>query len=92
MPKAKPVVAGPKKPDLQPFMMIRGKDETGVSGTGIVAEGCVFRNGKCAVCWTSATPCIQVWDSFEAFKAVHIDAHPSNETQLVWLVGAKVEA
>jgi hypothetical protein len=79
------LVEGPKKVQPQAFMMVRGKDETGVSGTGMIAEGCVFSNGKCAVCWASATPCVQVWDSFEAFKAVHIDSHPGNETKLVWL-------
>ena len=80
-----PKIRPPKRVVAQAFQMVREKDDTGVSGTGVVAEGCVFGNGKCAVCWTSATPCVQVWDSFEAFKAVHITPHPANGTVLRWL-------
>ncbi len=78
-------VKGPKKPDPQPFLMKRNHDETGMSGTGIVAEGCVFSNGKCAVTWRSSKPCVQVWDTFEAFREVHIDHHPDNDTEIIWL-------
>lgn len=78
-------VKGPKKPNPQIFLMLRNHDETGVSGTGVVAEGCVFSNGKCAVTWRSAHPCVQIWDSFEQFSAIHIDSHPENETEIVWL-------
>jgi hypothetical protein len=78
-------IVGPKKVGPQAFRMIRNGDETGVSGIGSVAEGCVFSNGFCAVTWQSATPCVQVWPSFEAFKAIHIDPHPTNRTELIWL-------
>lgn len=78
-------IVGPKKLGPQVFLMKRHADETGVSGTGIVAEGCVLSNGRCLVTWRSAKMCIQNWDSFEAFKEVHIDPHPTNNTEIKWI-------
>jgi hypothetical protein len=87
--KPKGSVEGPKKIRPQIFEMVRKKDEigrkvSGISGTGVVVEGVVFSNGKCVTRWISAVSCVQVWDSFEAFKAVHIDPHPDNGTVIVW--------
>lgn len=79
------VVKGPKKANPQVFLMNRNHDESGISGTGIVAEGCVFSNGKCVVTWRSDAPCVTVWDTFEQFKSKHIDSHPDNETELIWI-------
>ena len=76
---------GPNKFPPQAFPMVRNADETGVSGTGVVAEGCVFSNGKCVVEWIGATPCTQVWPTFDCFKAVHIKPHPGNKTEIRWL-------
>ena len=33
------------------FQLKRNIDNSGISGTGIVAEGVVFPNGKVVVCW-----------------------------------------
>lgn len=33
------------------FHLVRDDDETGISGTGVVAEGIEFSNGMCAACW-----------------------------------------
>ena len=38
------------------FVLQRNEDETGVSGTGIVAEGVEFSDGTVALRWTSAWP------------------------------------
>jgi hypothetical protein len=78
-------VEGPKKQDPQSFRMIRNNDETGISGTGVVLEGIVFSNGKCAVTWLSDAPCVTVWDNFEQFRAKHIDSHPDNNTEIEWM-------
>ena len=79
-------VEGPQLPETQSFKMIRNSDETGVSGTGTVLDGIVFPNGVCCVQWRGATPCVTIWPSFDAFKQVHIDAHPTNDTEIKWLV------
>jgi hypothetical protein len=69
------------------FEMIREKDETGISGVGKVLEGVVFSDGVCVVRWVVANTenNTAVWPSFEAFKKIHIDAHPQNNTQITWL-------
>lgn len=78
-------IKGPKKPDPQPFLMVRNKDETGNSGTGVVMEGCVFSDGEVAYTWRSGRK-TRVWaESFEAFRELHIDAHPENETEIIWI-------
>ena len=77
-------IDGPERPQPQAFSMIRNGDETGISGTGVVAHGIVFPSGSCVVEWCTATPCIHIWHSFEAFKAVHIDSHPDNNTEILW--------
>jgi hypothetical protein len=66
------------------FKMVRNGDETGVSGTGVVADGIEFPNGMVSVCWRSKTPSVNVYRSFVEFKHVHIDAHPSNDTEIKW--------
>lgn len=66
------------------FQMVRNADETGVSGTGVVADGIEFPNGMVSVCWRSKTPSVNVYRSFVEFKHVHIDAHPSNDTEIHW--------
>lgn len=66
------------------FKMVRHYDETGVSGTGIVADGIEFPNGMVSVCWRSNTPSVNTYRSYVEFKHVHIDAHPSNDTEICW--------
>lgn len=77
-------VPGPRKTEAQSFKMIRNSDETGTSGTGVVVDGIVFPSGTCVVEWRGPTPCVAVWASFEAFRRVHIDVHPTNGTEIVW--------
>ena len=69
------------------FEMIRQADESGVSGTGKVLEGCVFSGGKTVVQW-----CVEgkpnstvVYESFEDFKYIHVDSHPTNGTIFNWI-------
>jgi len=78
----------PKRIKPQVFEMHRGSDESGVSGTGFIAEGVVFSNGKCVVEWTGAMPCTQMWPApggFDTFKKIHIESHPGNNTEIRWL-------
>lgn len=71
------------------FTMIRKNDESHISGTGRVLDGIVFHNGKVAICWRTehkhGHTGIGLYDSFEAFKFIHIDSHPTNETEIIWL-------
>ena len=68
------------------FEMTRHADESGVSGTGKVLEGIVFSDGTTVVRWTvpNKANSTAIYDNFEDFKAIHIDSHPTNETELAW--------
>lgn len=66
----------------QVFTMIRKKDETGVSGTGRVLDGIIFPNGKTVICWRTETSSIAVYDSYEDFKAIHVDSHKAGSAKI----------
>lgn len=53
------------------FYLKRNEDISGISGTGIVAEGTIFYNGKVALIWKSDTPCISIWDGIDHVMKVH---------------------
>lgn len=66
------------------FELHRDTDITGVSGTGIVAEGIAFTDGVVALRWRSEWPTSVVFHDrgVEAVRAVH--GH-GGATRLVWL-------
>lgn len=53
------------------FHLVRTVDETGVSGTGIVAEGVVFTDGRVALRWKGEHASTVVWDTIDSAIAVH---------------------
>jgi len=53
------------------FHLVRGEDETGISGTGIVAEGVEFSNGMCAMCWLTAMHSVAVYPNIRQLEAIH---------------------
>lgn len=55
------------------FELHRDVDETGVSGTGVVAEGVEFSDGTVALRWRSKWPTSVVFydRGMEAVEAVH---------------------
>jgi hypothetical protein len=55
----------------QTFELVRYQDVSGVSGTGIVAEGCVFTDGSVALRWHGKNPSTAVWPDLESILAVH---------------------
>ena len=68
------------------FLMKRGADESGVSGTGIVLEGTIYSDGTCTVRWLTAGGSTAVYESFERFRKIHVDSHPNNNTEFVFPV------
>ena len=74
-----------KAVDVEVFHMIRNKDESGISGTGHVATGIVYPDQSTVLRWNTESPTITVFDSFKAFKKIHMDNHPTNETEIKWL-------
>ena len=70
----------------RPFKLIRHTDVTGVSGTGFVAEGVQFSDGRVALRWTgSAHASTVIWDSIEDAIAIH--GH-DGATEVVWIKAA----
>ncbi len=57
--------------DFKIFQLIRSVDSTGVSGTGIVADGCVFSNGKVCLCWRGALSSIVIHDNIDNIMKIH---------------------
>ena len=53
------------------FYLKRLEDESGVSGTGRVAQGFIFDNGKVAVTWLSEHPSVTIYDSIGEIHAIH---------------------
>lgn len=71
------------------FTIIRKADESGVSGVGRVLDGVLWHNGKVTVCWRTddvhGYTSVAVYDSWNAFKYIHIDSHPTNGTEIKFL-------
>lgn len=73
------------------FTVIRHVDASGISGSGRVIDGIIFHTGQVVVCWRSdineskpGHSSINIYPSWEAFKHIHIDPHPENQTEVVF--------
>lgn len=55
----------------KPFYLVRIEDASGVSGTGRVAQGTIFDNGKVALTWLSDHPSVTVYDNIGEVRAIH---------------------
>ncbi|WP_328995345.1 hypothetical protein OG394_12200 [Kribbella sp. NBC_01245] len=64
------------------FELVRHADLSGVSGTGVVAEGCVFTDGSVALRWRGDNPATAVWPDLDSVLAVH--GH-HGATEVNWL-------
>ena len=53
------------------FVLDRIEDETGISGTGVVAEGIEFSNNKCVLSWLTEHKSIAIYESIEEVEAIH---------------------
>jgi hypothetical protein len=74
---------------MRTFTVARVHDQTGVSGTGIVAEGVEFACGKAVVHWLTPWPLgdVQVKDSLDIFLQIHVLPHPENITVITFSDG-----
>jgi hypothetical protein len=66
------------------FVLQRDHDVSGVSGTGVVAEGICFSSGRVALEWLSQWPTSVVFHErgMESVEAIH--GH-NGATRIVWL-------
>ena len=58
---------------MRAFQLVRETDVTGVSGTGIVAEGVEFTDGTVALRWVGKNPTSVVFhdNGIESVEAIH---------------------
>lgn len=68
------------------FILKRIEDETGISGTGIVAEGIVWSDGTVAYRWLTKTPTTVIIDTVENVETIH--GH-DGKTKLIFITDWK---
>ena len=56
---------------MRNFWLERTKDDTGISGLGVVAEGVQFTNGKCAISWLTNLTSTTIYDDIETVEKIH---------------------
>ena len=66
---------------MRTFKLLRLIDESGVSGTGYVAEGVQFTSGKSVLAWMTGVSSVAVYDSIDELEAIH--GH-EGATKVVW--------
>jgi len=65
------------------FQLARDVDITGVSGTGVVADGVVFPDGVTVIRWRGERQSTVVWPSIEDVEVIH--GH-GGATRIEWIV------
>ncbi len=53
------------------FTLVRDVDVSGVSGTGVVADGVIWPDGTVSVRWRGEHPSIVFWRSLDSVKVIH---------------------
>jgi len=56
---------------VKEFYLNRVEDESGVSGTGRIAQGVILDNGKVALTWLSEHPSVTIYDNIGEVRAIH---------------------
>lgn len=67
---------------MRRFYLQRHEDETGISGTGRIAEGVQFSSGECAVKWLTPIWSVVFYLNVHAVEYIH--GH-NGKTELVWV-------
>jgi hypothetical protein len=63
------------------FVLQRDRDVSGVSGIGVVAEGCQLPSGRIVLEWLGSVPSIVIYESPEQVEEVH--GH-GGATRVIW--------
>ena len=56
---------------FQEFHLVRIEDETGISGTGVVARGCVLPSGAVVMEWQTFHSSICIYKTLTDVEAIH---------------------
>jgi len=71
----------PRMTAMRRFILRRDRDIAGVSGTGIIAEGVVFSNGKVTLSWLTQYKSVGVYDCLSDVEAIHCHG---GFTEIAW--------
>jgi len=66
---------------IKTFYLMRHSDVNGLSGTGVVAVGVVYPNGRAHMQWISFKSSFEMHDSVDSLIDIH--GH-GGSTQLIW--------
>ena len=78
---------------MRKFTVTRVNDQSGVSGTGTIAQGVVFATGECVIQWLHPLPNgdIQIkTGGLEQWLKVHVYPHPDNITIVTFECGEMI--
>jgi hypothetical protein len=64
------------------FQLHRDEDATGISGTGVVAEGVLYSKGWVSMMWLTQFFSLVTYPSIESVEQIH--GH-GGKTRIVWL-------
>lgn len=67
---------------MRRFHLVRDEDVTGLSGTGIVAEGVEFSTGEVVMRWMTERYSLVYWQNIEDAEYIH--GH-GGKTKVIWL-------
>jgi len=66
---------------MRTFRLYREKDNTGISGTGIVGEGCLLTDERVIFVWYGVFDSIAIHSSLEKFAAISCG---HSNSRIVW--------
>lgn len=75
-------MATSKHSTMRRFVLNRATDNTGTSGTGVVAEGVEYSNGQIAIHWISQLESVNVYGNAKVLDQLH--GHGGNTT-IEWI-------
>ena len=67
---------------MRRFKLVRNEDVSGVSGTGVVAEGIEWTNGNVSVCWLGTFFTIETAANIHTIERIH--GH-GGRTRIEWV-------
>lgn len=67
------------------FFLQRIADETGISGTGRVADGVEFPDGTVVMRWRSEVATTVIHESILTVEALHVTGHAKGANKIVWI-------
>lgn len=56
---------------VKTFYLLRHEDMSGLSGTGVVAVGAIFPNGRIVFQWTTYRSSMEIYDSVDNLVEIH---------------------